>query len=236
MTTHLSIHLFIYPAFSFVLSIIPPSPVQHKYSIHMHCSNFLKSAGLYTLTMNSLTHIHVFTHNSAYSSYNSEVAYPQVSFPGLSCLSLPVSYKASLLWGRDRCGFYCLCLLISQQWIHLSHILLSPVLTQPPSLPPPTPPPPLSVFLCPFVFTSDMGLSYRFSLSHTLVIFFPFLFFCCVSPASLSPSIPFFLHLITTPPSAPGPSFTSQALSREYTYGRWLELEIVWKLFDCMWM
>lgn len=46
---------------------------------------------------------------------------------------------------------------------------------------PPTPrSPPLSVFLlCPFVFTSDAGLSYRLSLSHTL-LFSSFSYFSTV--------------------------------------------------------
>lgn len=192
----------------------------NKYAGHTHTNT----------GMNVCSHTHARTHTEPILGprfvLTQSGCLPQVSLPGVSSVSLPVRFKAGLLWGRDRCEFYSLCLLIRQQWIHLSHILLSPLFTQPPPMPP-TPPSAsrLSVFLlCPFVFTSDAGLSYRLSLSHTW-LFSSLSYFSTVSHQPACPPQFPFPASHCRPPSAPGPSVTSQALSCKYTYRRWLELK-----------
>lgn len=162
------------------------------------------------ILMNSHTHISAYPWSPPTTGRLCSSGKLPQALPSLTLhLSLPVSYKAGLLWGRDRCGFSFLCLLISQQWIHLSHILF---ISSPHTTSPLCPPPPLlylcsssSVHLyspqirCPLL--SPLSISY-------LVIFFPSLIFPCHQPAC-PPQFPVFCislpppHLLLVPHSPP---------------------------------
>lgn len=92
------------------------------------------------------------------------------------------------------------------------------------------PPSLLLLYLCyssVHLYSAQTWVSPIASISY-LVIFFPRFFLCCVSPAGLAPSICLFfcisLHPPPSPPICSWSPFTSQALSRGYTYSGWLEL------------